>query len=193
MIVAIAVAILLPPAARVIVDRLNTAFYATSGRGFRFDAEHHPHITLGQHFVTEDGMPAVWNRIGQVVPRFGPFEVQITGSRGGRTAQVLVVERSDELQQLHARVMHTMQACEVAGGDSSAFYESGEPARPADAAWVARFRANSSFTRFAPHITIGIGPRQLSVDPFQFTARELAVCHLGRYCTCRDRLATWTL
>ena len=72
-----------------------------------------------------------------------------------------------------------MQACEVAGGDSSAFYESGEPARPADAAWVARFRANSSFTRFAPHITIGIGPRQLSVDPFQFTARELAVCHLG--------------
>ena len=38
--------------------RLNTGCVPTPG-GFRFDTTHHPHITLGQHFVDADAVDAV--------------------------------------------------------------------------------------------------------------------------------------
>jgi hypothetical protein len=31
----------------------------------------------------------------------------------------------------------------------------------------------------------------LLVDPFDFVADHLAVCHLGRHCTCRRILGEW--
>ena len=103
-----------------------------------------------------------------------------------------MVAPAPALQHLHERLMDTLAPQEVPGG-AAAFQQHDTPPRDADVAWVTRFRADSSQARFDPHITVGIGPTPVTIAPFDFTAREIAVCHLGRFCTCRDRLDHWTL
>ena len=189
--IAVDVAILLSGAARAAVERLNAGFDHGPGAGFRFDASCHPHVTLGQHFVRRERLSEVRRLVGGVVDRRDPFEVRVTGARAGRTSQVLTVEASAPLGQLHERLMDALRGEEVSG-DAAAFQADGGPARPADVAWVEGFRERSSYARYDPHVTVGIGPRPLSAAPFRFPVEEIALCRLGRFCTCRDRLASWT-
>ena len=190
--IALDVAILLPVAARVVAERLNAGFDQAPDAGFRFDASHHPHLTLSQHFVPREHLSEVRGLVGGVVDGFDPFEVHVTGARAGRTSQVLAVEASAPLRQLHERLMDALRDHEVAGG-AAAFQTDEAPARPADVAWVAGFRDRSSYARYDPHVTIGIGSRQMATAPFHFPVEEIAVCRLGRFCTCRDRLVSWRL
>lgn len=190
--IAVDVAILLSGHARTAVERLNAEFDHPPDAGFRFDASHHPHVTLSQHFVRRGRLSDVRRLVGGVVGRFDAFEVCVTGARAGRTSQVLAVDASAPIRRLHEALMDALRGEEVAG-DASAFQAGGAPARPADVAWVAGFRERSSHARYNPHVTVGIGPRPVSTAPFRFPAEEIALCRLGRFCTCRDRLANWTL
>ena len=190
--IAIDVAVLLPTDIRAIVERMNARFDDAAGHGFRFDATHHPHVTLSQHFVNADRLTEVCVRVATVVGGLHPLDLGVTGARGGRTAQLLVVAPTPALQRLHEQLMDTLASYEILG-DAAAFQQDDDPPRDADVAWVTRFRADSSFARFDPHITVGIGPDPVTADPFTFPARTIAVCRLGRFCTCRDRLAHWTL
>ena len=205
-VIAIDLAVLLPTDTRAVVERVNSRVAAHSESpaaldrrcvpadgGFRFDATRHPHVTLGQHFVNADQLTQVCARVTTVLSGLSPLDLEVTGARGGRTAQVLVVAPTQALQRLHEQLMDTLASYEVPAGDAAAFQQDSDPPRDADVAWVTRFRADSSFARFDPHITVGIGPDPVTADPFTFTAREIAVCRLGRFCTCRDRLARWTL
>ena len=190
--IAIDVAILLPAAARAVAERLNAGFEHAGSAGFRFDASHHPHVTLSQHFVRRERLTEVRRLVDGVASRFDPFGVRVTGARAGRTSQVLTVETSAPLRELHEALMDALRDEETAGG-AAAFQTDGAPARAADAAWVAGFRDRSSYVRYDPHVTIGIGERPISTAPFGFPVEEIALCRLGRFCTCRDRLAVWKL
>ena len=190
--IAIDVAILLSGDARAVVERLNAGLAPAPDAGFRFDASHHPHVTLSQHFVRRGRLAEVRRLVGGVVGRFGAFEARVTGARAGRTSQVLTVEPSAPIRRLHEALMDALRDEEVAG-DADAFQAEGAPSRPADVAWVEGFRARSSYRRYDPHVTVGIGPQPLSTAPFDFPVEEIALCRLGRFCTCRDRLASWVL
>ena len=187
--IAIDLAVLLPTETRAVVERLNSGL---TGHGFQFDATHHPHVSLSQHFVTDARLTQLYGDVETVLSGLPPLQLQVTGARKGRTAQVLVIAPTPALQQLHTQLMDTLAAFEIPG-DAAAFRQDGDPPRAADVAWVTRYRADSSFSRFDPHITIGIGSDPVASDPFMFTGRTIAVCRLGRFCTCRDQLARWTL
>lgn len=189
--IAVDIAILLSGDARTVVEHLNAEFDHAPDAGFRFDATHHPHVTLSQHFVWRGRLAEVRRLVGGVVGRFEAFEARVTGARPGRTSQVLTVEPSAPLRRLHEALMDALRD-EEAAGDADAFQADGAPARPADVAWVEGFRVRSSYRRYDPHVTVGIGPRPLSTAPFDFPVEEIALCRLGRFCTCRDRLASWT-
>ncbi|MCH2251692.1 MAG: 2'-5' RNA ligase family protein [Vicinamibacterales bacterium] len=190
--IAIDLAVLLPTDTRAVIERVNARFDGAAGHGFRFDATHLPHVTLSQHFVNADRLTEVCARVATVLPGLRPLDLSVTGARGGRTAQALVVAPTPALQRLHEQLMDTLASYEIPG-DAAAFQQDDTPPRDADVAWVTRFRVDSSFARFDPHITVGIGPDPVTTDPFTFTARTIAVCRLGQFCTCRDRLAHWTL
>ena len=103
---------------------------------------------------------------------------------------------TDELATLHGRLMECLEPFrDRANGDDAqdAFWTDGTGPRPADIEWVARFRERSAFQQFDPHITIGAGPLASHVAPTPFLATQLALCHLGRFCTCRRVLHAWTL
>ena len=89
--------------------------------------------------------------------------------------------------------MDHLHALDVAVGDLTAFVSGGEPPRESDLTWVKQFRSHATYAHFDPHITLGVGTIATPLAPTNFVATELAVCHLGRLCTCRRILARWTL
>lgn len=76
-----------------------------------------------------------------------------------------------------------------AGGGTGAFF--GNDARLRDALWVTGYRLKSSFHHFEPHITLGHASKPPAIEPFLFEADTVALCHLGRFCTCRSAIRTW--
>lgn len=189
--VALDVAILLPAAVATRVIAYSAALSGEESRGLTLDAEHLPHVTLTQQFVREEELESAFSRIDEVLRTRGPLRVLITGAeRSGHTV-MLAVERTPELLDLHQQVMETLQGLERPEGGPHAFFD--DDARIGDVLWVSGFRLKSSFGAFSPHITIGHGADAPAVEPFAFDATTVAACHLGRFCTCRRVLRSWTL
>jgi hypothetical protein len=103
----------------------------------------------------------------------------------------MAVERTPELVDLHERLMEALRGLERSGGMAAAFFD--HDPRVNDLLWVSGYRLKSSFSEYAPHITLGHGAAPPSIEPFAFDAATIAVCHLGRFCTCRRVLRSWSL
>ena len=108
-----------------------------------------------------------------------------------------LVELTPGLRRLHERLMDAARPYEEAGGTTDAFYSGQEipreTAREKDAAWVANYRDQASYSNFIPHITLGVGTAPEPGEPFDFTADRVGLFHLGRFCTCRLLLHERTL
>jgi 2'-5' RNA ligase len=189
--VALDVAILPPPDVMARAIAYSAALPDDGSERLRLDAQHLPHITLTQHFVTYDDLDGAYAEIAEVLERQRPPRITITG--GGQSAHTLwmTVARTPELLDLHERLMHALKGVERAAGDAHAFFDGG--GRVGDVHWVAGFRQHSSFGAFTPHITLGHGARPPMVEPIAFDATAIAACHLGRFCACRRVLRAWEL
>ena len=188
-VIAIAIA-LLPPAA--VADRavaLNRALPPDEGHGLVLDATHLPHITLAQLFIATERLDAALDRIGTIARDLVPLRLRVTGGSRGSNSVWMGVERGADVVALHGRLMATLEPFEERRGSVLAF--DGQDARPGDVAWVTGFRHAASFDRFTPHITLGHAHTPPAIAPFEFVATTLAVCRLGRFCTCRTVLRQW--
>ena len=190
--VAVDAALLLPAGARDVVGRLN-ARLAGPPDGFRFDAGHLPHVTLAQQFVPAADLRLVTAEIGSVLAAFPPLTLRAERlAASGRTTS-LVLAATPTITTIHARLMDRLAAFDVTNGGADAFVENGEPPRARDVDWVARFRTAAAYGRFEPHVTLGVGALDGAAPPLEFQAGHVALCRLGRFCTCRRTIASWTL
>ena len=192
LLLAVDVALLLPPDAREVAARLN-ARLAGPPDGFRFDAGHLPHVTLAQQFVPAADLPLVAAEAGDVLASFAPLKLTAGrfASSGPTTSLALAATRP--LATLHARLMDRLAPFDVTAGGAEAFLADGEPPRARDVEWVTRFRTAAAYGSFEPHVTLGAGALDAPAPALEFEAAQAALCHLGRFCTCRRVLASWTL
>jgi hypothetical protein len=103
----------------------------------------------------------------------------------------LTIAHSPALIELHRRLMDALSPFERPSGTAAAFV--GGDARPGDVGWVSSYRRDASYASFTPHITLGHAAVPPAVSPVTFVATTVAVCHLGRFCTCRQVLKAWEL
>jgi 2'-5' RNA ligase len=193
---ALDVALLLPPQARERAMQLSRNLVAPSPKSARkprpvLDAEHLPHITLTQQFVRVDETDAVFERIDEVLRGLAPFTVHVTGAGKGGSSAWMAVERTAEIAALHERLMEALRGLERPGGTAGAFFEG--DARVGDVAWVTGYRLKSSLGSYNPHVTLGRATKPPVIAPFAFQATTVAACHLGRFCSCRRVLRSWEL
>jgi len=199
---AIDIALLLPEPVDERARAANAALLAQRPEGFRFDESHLPHITLAQQFVPRANLPAWIEQIDPILRGIRPLPLRGTGVGSSATAAHFVIERTPEIDNLHRTLLDAVQPFEEASGSADAFFSEGsdaeparepaqEPSRGKDVAWVSQFRSHSSYDRFSPHITLGIGAPPEFREPFEFNADRVALCHLGGFCTCRVVLREW--
>lgn len=183
---------ILPPAdvsARAVA--LSAALPVAESQGLLLGGDRLPHITLTQQFVRSESLDALLAQIDRVVGGQSRLRLRVTGGGKISNAVWMSIERTPELAGLHERLEQVTEPFEVSTGDPSAFF--GDDARDRDARWVEEFRRESSFERFTPHITLGHAAAPPFVEPFDFVATTIAVCHLGRFCTCRRVIRAWSL
>ena len=189
---ALDVALLLPPPAFEVVAHLNDRLTAPPN-GFVFDTTHLPHVTLAQQFVPAAEMAAVRDALHGILSTTPPLELRSTGLISVGTTTSLTLEPIPDLAALHQRLMDRLAPFDLTTGDAASFYDDTEPARTRDVEWVARFRTRAAYGAWEPHVTLGVGRLEARSPAIQFVAARVAACQLGRYCTCRRVIAAWTL
>ena len=177
------------------VTRLNRTLRPPPD-GFRLDATHLPHLSLVQQFVRERDLAEIAGVVTGSLEVQPPLVVATTQTSCKRVATTLGVTSTDELVALHQRLMTRLEPFRTSAGGTDAFWTDGDAPRAADIDWVGQFREDAAFDRFDPHITIGVGGPDMEVAQVAatpFVGTEVALCHLGRFCTCRRVLTAWTL
>lgn len=152
-----------------------------------------PHLTIVQQFVRRDALGEIGDTITRTIAELDAITLVTTELAAGRVARTLGVALTAALAALHRRLLDDLAPFREVTADPDAFWTDGDQPRPADVEWVASFRQHSALASFVPHITIGIGSIETTLRPFRFIASEVALCQLGRFCTCRRLLDTWTL
>ena len=191
MMVALDVAILLPPLVSRRATELSAALPATDSQSFRLDGDRLPHITLTQQFVTVQDLDDVLASVSAAISDYDTLHLNVTGPGRGRTSVWMSIAPAPALLKLHRELMDVLRPFERSHGTSEAFVDG--DARPGDVAWVAGFRRASSYEAFRPHITLGHSSTLPTIEPLAFDASTVAACHLGRFCTCRRVLQRWEL
>jgi 2'-5' RNA ligase len=188
---ALDVAVLPPPdvAARAIA--ISASLPPDEFQGLRLDEGHLPHITLTQMFARANELDEVLTRVDDVVRPVAPITLRVTGGGQGTNSVWMELEKAPALMQLHEAIMEALRGLERPDGGTGAFFD--PDARLRDVLWVTGYRLKSSFHHYTPHITLGHGAEPPVIEPFSFTADSIAVCHLGRFCTCRHVFRRWTL
>jgi hypothetical protein len=195
--IAIDIALLLPNSLGLSLTALNLTLQ-TPPDGFHFDATHLPHVTLIQQFAQRHDLKAIASVVDNIVEHQLPLKLSTMDISCAHASSTLGVGLTDDLETLHRRLMERLQPFRDQrdrgdGNDQDAFLTDGDGPRAADIEWVSTFRQQSSLQRFNPHITIGVGTLAARVTPSPFLATQLALCQLGRFCTCRRVLHAWTL
>jgi 2'-5' RNA ligase len=188
---AIDVAILLPAPARARAIELSASLPATGFQGLKLGDRHIPHVTLVQQFVAPADLSSVSDAADRVLRNQHPITLRVQGGGRGTSSVWMAIERTPPLVQLHQRLLEALLPFERVDGGASAFYD--DDARERDVSWVINYRRESSFDAFTPHVTLGHAAEPPHVEPFGFDANVVAVCHLGKFCTCRKVLREWTL
>lgn len=189
--IALDVAVLPPADVTAKAVALSAALPAVESPPLRLDADHVPHVTLMQLFARINELDVVLSKVDETVRGVPPLLLSITGGAHGANSVSMAIEKTPPLAQLHEQLMEALRGVERPDGGTGAFF--GDDARLRDVLWVAGYRLKSSFHHFEPHITLGQGSEPPVIEPFTFEAGTVAVCHLGRYCTCRRVLREWRL
>ncbi len=161
--------------------------------GFRFGPTRVPHLTLAQQLVARDRISELATELGALLRHEHPIDLTATAVSVPRRTASLGIAPSPSLTSLHERIMDLLLPFRTAGDEHAKFFADGETPRAADLKWVKEFRQRSAYASFDPHITLGLGRIEHAMTPFAFVADHVGLYHLGRFCTCRQALASWTL
>lgn len=153
-----------------------------------------PHISLCMGGIKEEDLPLFKNILSSIAEKFSPVQALAKNlsddyiSSTGEFIAGLTITRPDELQKLHEEIVRQCDPLFVNIGVTELHSSANTQASSAE--HVNRFVKTDSFENYCPHISLGlgkIGPIHTDL-PIKFTAKRLAICHLGNHCTCRQIL-----
>jgi len=152
-----------------------------------------PHISLAMGSIDEADVTAIQKRLESLARKTSVRHLRIVGvvasvNSRGETTSLLDVDRTEELQALHERVMQEMMPFFRHEVNEAMIHDDVVTGTTLD--WIQTYSQKAGYEHFRPHITIGYGqaPTGLSF-PISFRVTQLALCHLGNHCTCRRVLA----
>ncbi|MDI9433385.1 MAG: hypothetical protein QM570_16840 [Planctomycetota bacterium] len=154
-----------------------------------------PHISLAMGCIEAGRIDAIGTAMADVARDCPIGELTLTGivtvlNAAGEPNSLFAVAKTRALQTLHERIMMAMEPYMSREVTADMIWGDDEPA-PSTPAWVRDYREKAAFAAFFPHITIGYGTvAEPMTFPIRFVARQIALCHLGNHCTCREVLAS---
>lgn len=146
----------------------------------------YPHITLLMGCLEEQKVPQVESLLRELAQASGAMPLQISGIKAEGSVS-FEVEKTGNLQGLHEKLIQKLTPFLSYDATEEMFYRPEEVKENA-INYVNRFLHEASHDRFWPHLTLGYGDYADEKLKLPFTASRLALCQLGKHCTCRNIL-----
>lgn len=186
---AIDIVLLLPDEVRQEAIRLNQML---DTREIDFtERDIHPHISLLMGCLEEKDQERVESILEEITHNGVPLPLQVRRivNKGSVSFEI---EKTAALQDLHEHLIARLQPHLSYAASADLFYKPEEVQENA-VDYVSHFLQQASHRDFWPHITLGYGDYPEEATDLAFTASRLALCHLGKHCTCRDILKEYRL
>lgn len=146
-----------------------------------------PHISLAMGCVDEEDLLMIIEKIRKISSEIFPLELTFTKVNvTDEGVSDLSIEKTSGIQELHEKIMRSLEPY-LKDATTEALYPNPSPSETT-VKWIMNYKDNTSFSNFYPHLTIGYGELRNIESPITFSAEKIAICHLGRYCTCRKIL-----
>jgi 2'-5' RNA ligase len=147
-----------------------------------------PHISLAMGCADEKDITAIGQILKAITQENPPGNLRALGivistNAVGEKTAAFEVERTEQLQMLHENVMTELAQYLTYDVTEDMICQDIEIAE-STLLWIRNYPEKSSFENFRPHITLGYGRISQTGFPIEFTASQLALCHLGNHCTC---------
>jgi hypothetical protein len=184
-------------------DAVNARLRSVYPKGFALDATHRPHITLLQRFVRTADLDQVYAAANKVLAGAKASDLQMKAFKyyylpiGDLGLSGIVAEPTPELIKLQQELVDAVAPFTVPTGTVGAFYTTPkEPGiQPAVIAYVAAFVPEGTGTKFNPHVTTGLAPKEyldkMLAQPFEaftFSPAGASVYQLGDFGTASKKL-----
>lgn len=157
-----------------------------------------PHISLAMGCIKKDDIPKIGTILKDIIENFSPIMLTISDIRAetiptGEKVVSFEIEKTRDLQLFHETIMNKLSPYFTYNVSLDMIYAlPNKQVEGVTMYWIKNYLKESSFENFSPHITIGIGEIEGEISgikfPIKFNASELALCHLGNYCTCKKIL-----
>jgi 2'-5' RNA ligase len=152
-----------------------------------------PHISLAMGVLKHADRESIARDLTAIAAEYDPLPLRCIGIYAveiptGEKISGIAIENSEGLYTLHKDVMELCTGYLTHDASLDMVFTPPE-AEEITLRFINRYPENSAYERFIPHITLGIGEM---VDPGfsdEFVVPEMAMFHLGNYCTCRKKLA----
>jgi 2'-5' RNA ligase len=150
-----------------------------------------PHLTLLMGCLAAEDIEKATAKLQQIAQSHSPLSLHLT-KVVQKGAMGFDIERTPGLQKLHEVLIEEFKPILTYDASPVMFYKPGEVKEDA-VNYVNQFLEKYSRESFWPHITLGYGdyPEKELNEPF--TAFRMALCHLGKHCTCRQIFAEVSL
>jgi 2'-5' RNA ligase len=156
-----------------------------------------PHLSLAMGCIKKDDIPEIDTVLKDISESFSPITLTISDIRAetiptGENVSGFEIVKTKDLQLLHETIMNKLSPYFTYDNVSLDMIYAllNQQVEEVTTYWIENYQKESSFERFCPHITIGIGEVEGETGgmkfPIQFNASKLALCHLGNYCTCGE-------
>jgi 2'-5' RNA ligase len=172
---------------------VNSQLVRRFGEKIVFNKENcFPHISLCMGVLEEKNIPAVAKILTKIGKRFSPLNLTAANLSShldskGEMISDFEIKVTQELQLLHETIMKETSLL-LTRETSAGMLAPPPPFSEGTFQWIKNYPEKSSFKNFRPHITAGFGEAEHVKLQIKFTASELALCHIGNHCTCRNLL-----
>lgn len=150
-----------------------------------------PHITLAMGVLNLKNLDEAIAIVDKLALTAGKIDFGFLSnsfiSPDGKNLQYLEIAENEDLSKLQIEVIDSFKG--LLSNDiveTNMFYSPPQVAK-VTTHWVKEFFKENPHN-FKPHFTLGEGELTDILSPIEMSATQIALCHLGSYCTCRKIL-----
>jgi len=151
-----------------------------------------PHISLSMGVLKDTDKKRFMEELYAISEKHNPLQLRTTGIYtveipNSEKVSGIAIENSKELYALHTDVMKLSSNYLTNDATLDTVY-SPPSVDEVTLQFINKYPSKSAYENFNPHITLGVGELRDPEFDMEFTSWNMALYHLGNYCTCRKRL-----
>ncbi len=151
-----------------------------------------PHITLAMGCVRGEDIEEIDKILEHLADKFKTLHLKT--SSNAESKAWFRIENNKNLQLLHETLMDKLSSYFTYDVTREMIYKSkDEEINDLTLNYIKDFPSKSSFENYIPHITVSSYDTDMVLPEVEFTASEIALCHLGNHCTARRVLLSHML